>query len=210
MARSQCRQSSTRRASSTRSATSSTRTTSTASPTCTRSTVTGACRITGRARCPRCRSTTQRATASRRDTERLRQAGGFDEELVEFGEVDTGRRVRAAGGTVWAEPAAVVHTDQDSLIELEDVEVFSARWDPEAIERSRRALHGRLECGRGRGGRVRRVRQRLQQPARGAAASVPARVDSRPRSQGARARDPRAKGDALAQAARRGRTSGTS
>ncbi len=71
------------------------------------------------------------------DTARLKQAGGFDEELVEFGEVDTGRRVRAAGGTVWAEPAAVVHTDQDSLIELEDVEVFSARWDPEAIERSR-------------------------------------------------------------------------
>ena len=71
------------------------------------------------------------------DVDALKTAGGFDEELVEFGEVDTGRRVRAIGRSVWVEPAAVVHSDQDSLIELEDVEVFSSRWDPQAIERSR-------------------------------------------------------------------------
>ena len=71
------------------------------------------------------------------DVALLRDSGGFDDELVEFGEVDTGRRVRAAGHTTWVEPAAVVHTDQDSLIEVEDIEVFSYRWDPVAIERSR-------------------------------------------------------------------------
>ena len=71
------------------------------------------------------------------DVDALKAAGGFDEELVEFGEVDTGRRVRATGRSVWVEPAAVVHSDQDSLIELEDVQVFSSRWDPKAIERSR-------------------------------------------------------------------------
>ena len=71
------------------------------------------------------------------DVEALSEAGGFDEQLVEFGEVDTGRRVRAIGRSVWVEPAAVIHTDQDSLIELEDVEVFRRRWDPEAIARSR-------------------------------------------------------------------------
>ncbi len=71
------------------------------------------------------------------DVDALKAAGGFDEELVEFGEVDTGRRVRAIGRSVWVEPAAVVHTDQDSLIELEDVEVFRRRWDPQAIARSR-------------------------------------------------------------------------
>ncbi len=31
----------------------------------------------------------------------------------------------------------MVHSDQDSLIELEDVEVFESRWDPKAIDRSR-------------------------------------------------------------------------
>jgi hypothetical protein len=71
------------------------------------------------------------------DTARLKRAGGFDEELVEFGEVDTGRRVRAAGGTVWAEPAAVVHTDQDSLIELEDVGCSPRAGTRERSERSR-------------------------------------------------------------------------
>jgi hypothetical protein len=45
--------------------------------------------------------------------------------------------VRAIGRTVWVEPAAVVHSDQDSLIELEDIPVFARRWDPKAIERSR-------------------------------------------------------------------------
>jgi GT2 family glycosyltransferase len=71
------------------------------------------------------------------DVSAIKDAGGFDEELVEFGEVDTGRRVRASGRAVWAEPAAVVHTNQDALIEVDDVPVFSARWDPQAIERSR-------------------------------------------------------------------------
>jgi GT2 family glycosyltransferase len=71
------------------------------------------------------------------DVDALQTAGRFDEELIEFGEVDTGRRVRAIGRSVWVEPAAVVHSDQDSLIELEDVEVFESRWDPKAIDRSR-------------------------------------------------------------------------
>ncbi len=71
------------------------------------------------------------------DVAAVKSFGGFDEQLVEFGEVDTGRRARSVGRTVWVEPEAVVLTQQDAPIEPEDVEVFERRWDPEAIARSR-------------------------------------------------------------------------
>jgi len=71
------------------------------------------------------------------DVEAVRAAKGFDDDLVEFGEVDLGRRVRATGREVWVEPRAVVHSNQDSLIEVEDVALFARRWDRDAIACSR-------------------------------------------------------------------------
>jgi len=54
----------------------------------------------------------------------------FDEQLTEEFEVDSGLIWRRrAGGTLWCEPASVVHFVEDAPIQAEDIPFYAWRWD---------------------------------------------------------------------------------
>jgi hypothetical protein len=70
----------------------------------------------------------------------MRSIGGFDPDIGEGSEVDTGLALTRAGYASWFEPESVTFFNFDGPVGVDDIDFFTWRWDADNIVASYRAF----------------------------------------------------------------------